>query len=220
MRIILAGTGRTLYYLCRTFISKGWRVSMINPRAEECRELAQRLKAVVVHGALADPILLEETGALGADAFLAVSSSDADNLVSCQLAALRFGIPRVLALVNDPDNEDVFRRLGVEAFCPTPTIAGLVEQRSALDGITNLVPVAGGAVNITELELPAGAPATEQPLGRLELPEESLVACLVREGRLILPAGTVEPRPGDRLIVVTLPANHGRVLSALLGPER
>ena len=220
MRIILAGTGRTLYYLCRTFISKGWRVSMINPRAEECRELAQRLKAVVIHGAPADPILLEETGALGADAFLAVSSSDADNLVSCQLAALRFGIPRVLALVNDPDNEEVFRRLGVEAFCPTPIIAGLVEQRSALDGIMNLLPVAGGAVNITELELPEGAPATEQPLGRLELPEESLVACLVREGRLILPAGTVEPRPGDRLIVVTLPGNHGRVLSALLGPER
>ncbi|MCX7021446.1 MAG: NAD-binding protein [bacterium] len=220
MRIILAGTGRTIYYLCRTFISKGWRVSVINPRAEECRELAQRLKAVVVHGAPADPILLEETGALGADAFLAVSSSDADNLVSCQLAALRFGIPRVLALVNDPDNEDVFRRLGVEAFSPTPIIAGLVGERSALDGIINLLPVAGGAVNITELELPAGAPATEQPLGRLVLPEESLVACLVREGRLILPAVTVEPHPGDRLIVVTLPGNHGRVLSALLGPER
>lgn len=65
---------------------------------------------------------------MGADVVLAITPNDQDNLVICQLAAIQFGVPRVLALANDPDNAAVFEKLGVSAFSTTQIVGSLIEQ--------------------------------------------------------------------------------------------
>jgi trk system potassium uptake protein len=217
MRVLIVGGGRTVYFLARSFLAKGHAVTVINRDPEECARLAGRLNITVVQGDGSDPTILEEAGAHGADAALAATPNGEDNLAICQLAGLQFGVPRTVALVNDPDNEEVFRKLGVKAFATTRMVASLIEQHAALDEITNLVPVGEGKVNITEVALKPDAPVIGRTLRDLDFPDGALIAVILRGEEAIVPRGSTDVRAGDRLVLVTLPDNHGKVLRIVTG---
>lgn len=217
MRVLIVGGGKTVYFLCRVFLSKGHRVTLINRNRDECVRVVRRLKVTVVHGDGSDPAILEDAGARGADTILAVTPNDEDNLAACQLAKLQFGVPNCVALVNDPDNEPVLQKLGITAFSTTRTIASMIEQRTALDEITNLIPVGEGKVNITELKLQADSPVVGKALRDVGLPPNSLVAVLLRSGEAVIPRGETDLRVGDRLVLITLPTNHGPAIRAITG---
>jgi len=217
MKVLVVGTGNIAYFLCRTVLSNGHSVTLIDQDREDCERIAGRIKATVLHGEGSDPAILEEAGARGADVVLAISAKDQDNLAVCQLARMQFEVPRAIALVNDPDNETVFGKLGVKAFASVRTIASMIEQRTGLDDVLNLIPAAEGKMNITEVKLPPSAPVAGMTLRAVALPPDCLVAVVMRNGDAVVPRGDTELRPGDRLVVITLPANHGAMLKALTG---
>lgn len=218
MKTLIVGGGKIVYFLARAFFSKGYNVTIINRKREECSWLARRLKATVVFGNATDPQILKEAQTSSMDAVLAVTPNDEDNLVVCQLAKLNFGIQRTLALVNDPDNEEVFQKLGVStAFSTTHIISSIIEQRTGLEEIVGLFSVAEGKVNVTEVILSENSPVLGKSLMELELPENSLVACILRNKKPIIPRGTTKLNMEDRLITITMPENHGEVLKFLTG---
>jgi trk system potassium uptake protein TrkA len=218
MNTLIVGGGKLVYFLSRTFASKGYQVTIVNRDKTECVWLARHLKATVVYGDGSDPRILEEAQAAGTDAVLAVTPNDEDNLAICQLARLRFNVPKTLALVNDPDNEEVFRKLGVTtAFSTTRLLSNLIEQKAAFEDITSLAPLADGKVNITEVILDEAAPVIGRALTDVGLPPDSLIAGIIRDEQPIIPRGITTLQARDRLIVITLPENHGRVLKMLTG---
>jgi trk system potassium uptake protein TrkA len=217
MHILIVGGQKVVYFLSRTFLSKGYQVTIINRDKEECTLLARRLKATVVFGDGSDPRILEDAEADAADALLAVTPYDQDNLVICQLAELCFHIPRRLALVNDPENEQVFSKLGITAVSTTRILSSLIEQRAGFEEIINLIPIDEGKVNLTEVVLHETSPVIGRPLRDIALPENSLVAYILRQAQPIVPRGPTILQTQDRLIVITLPENHGQVLRALTG---
>jgi trk system potassium uptake protein TrkA len=217
MRVIIVGGGKALYFLGRSFVSKGYEAVIVNRDAEECRRLSRQLAVEVICGDGSDERILEQAGARRADAVLAITPRDQDNLVVCQLAALQFGVPRTVALANDPDNVGIFERLGVPAFSTTHVLGSLIEQHAALDEITNLLPVGEGRVNVTEILLPAGAPVAGRRLKDVALPENALVAVVIRDGDPIVPRGDNDLRAGDAVVLITLPENHGAALRTITG---
>jgi trk system potassium uptake protein TrkA len=219
MKVIIAGSGKTLYFLCRNFISKGYEVTVIDHDKDECVQLARELKAIIIHGDASDSGILNEAGAMRADIILAVTSQDQDNLIICQLAAAQYGTPRVIAMANDPENTDVFRKMGVPAFSTTHIISGLIEQRASLEQIMNLYPIAEGRVNLTEILLESDSPVTGKLLKEIDLPENALVAVVIRDDHPIIPRGYNQLLVGDRVIVITLPENHGSVLKTFTGEK-
>lgn len=220
MKVLIVGGGKTLYFLCRNFTAKGYEVVIINRNHEECVQLARQLSATVVCGDSSDPRVLKEAGAMGADALLAITPNDQDNLVICQLASLQFGVPRAVALANDPENAEVFQTLGVSAFSTTPIIGSLIEQRASLEQITNLLPVAEGRVNVTEIVVDPGFPVAGRSLKDIELPENALVAVVIRDKEAIVPRGPTRLLAGDRVVLITLPENHGPALKAFTGEQK
>ncbi len=220
MRVILIGGGKTVYFLAKQFISKGYHLTIVNRDPAEAKMLSRQIRATVILGEGSDPAVLEEAGARRADVVLSLTPHDPDNLVACQIARQMYGVPRTIALVNDPENEEIFCQLGVTvAFSATRIIAILIEEQAGFEDITNLIPVAEGRVNVTELALREGAPAADKSLQELNLPGDSLVACIIREGQVIVPQGSSRLQVGDRLILITLPENYGAVLRILVGEE-
>lgn len=217
MKVIIVGGGQMLYFLCRKLTAKGYEVVIINRNRAECERLARQLSAMVIWGDGSDPRLLKEAGAMEADAVLAISPNDQDNLVICQLASVQFGVPRTVALANDPDNAEVFEKLGVSAFSLTHVASSLIEQRAALDQITNLLPVGEGRVNVTEIVLNADSPVAGKLLKGIDLPDNAVVAVVIRNNSPIVPRGANDLRAGDRVVLITLPENHGPVLKAFVG---
>mgnify|MGYP001170072029 CR=1 FL=1 len=212
MRVIIVGGGKPLYFLGRNIAAKGHEVVIVNRDQVECVNLARQLPATVVHGDGSDPAILEQAGARRADVVLAITPYDQDNLVVCQLASLQFGVPRTVALANDPDNVEIFQQMGVSAFSTTHIVGSLIEQRASLETITNLLPVGQGRVNVTEIVLEATSPVAGKQLKDINLPENALVAVIIRDNQPIVPRGGNDLRAGDRLVLMTLPDNHGLVL--------
>jgi trk system potassium uptake protein TrkA len=220
VNVIIVGGGKTVYFLARTFLSKGHVVTLVSRNKEDCVRLARRLKVAVTFGDGSSPTVLEEAGARSAQAVLAVTPNDQDNLVICQLATSRFAVPRAVALVNDPENEQVFKALDVPAFSVTPAIASLLEQQASLDEITNLVPIGEGKVNITEIVLKPDSPVVGKALREIDLPTDALITVVIRDGEPVIPRGYTELNAGDRVVLVTLPANHGPALRAITGEKK
>ena len=152
---------------------------------------------------------------------LALTGHDQDNLVACQLARQMYGVPRTVALVNDPENEEVFHKLGVTvAFSATRIIATLIEEQTGFDEILNLFPVAEGKIMVTEVVVGEDAPSVGQTLQLLDLPEGVLVAGILRQGELVVPRGTTELERDDRLIVMGKPSSYAAALRTLVGGEQ
>ena len=162
--------------------------------------------------------MLEDAGARQADVLVALTPEDQDNLIACQVARQMFGVPRVLALVNDPDNEEIFKRLGVtEAFSATHHRhaaggtggAGGSDQPAADGGRAH--PGGGGG------DRREGAGATKT-LQEFDLPADTLVAGIIR-GEMFTSRAQHRLYLGDKVILIGRPASFGEALRAVAGEE-
>jgi len=221
MRVLIVGGGKLVYFLSRAFIAKGYRVTIINRSSTECERLARRLHATVIQGDGTDPHVLEEAGIDVADTVVAVTHRDEDNLAIAQAAEHGFRVTRTLTLVSDPENEQVFRQLGVKGTISlTRIISYLIERRVETADIINILPIFEGKINLTELVLSQDCPAVGKNLQELEMPEGSLVSCVLRGEEALIPRGSTVLHEGDRLVLMTLPENHGQTLAVLMGARR
>jgi len=218
VKIIVVGGGRVVYFLSRSFLSKGHTVTIVNRDAEECQQFARRMNATVIHGDGSFPRILDDAGADDADVVLAITPRDEDNLIICQIAERRFGVLRTVAVVSNPDNEEVFPQLGVKNVVSiTRILSTLIEEQAGVDAVTSLLALGQGRVNITELELTRECPVLNRPLAEIPLPENALIGCILRENEVVVPHGATALSPGDRVVLITVPATHGKTVKMLTG---
>lgn len=221
MRIILIGGGETIqtvYHLARHFAEQGDQLTIVNPHADEAEMLSHRVRSTVILGDGSDPVALEQAGARRADILLSLTSHDPDNLVACQIAHRLYGVPRTMALVNDPDNERVFLDLGITmVFSATEIISAQIQAHTASADISCLSCVGQSRFHVTEFILRENAPAVGRAISSLDLPEDSLLAGIVRGGAAVVPKGDDRLEAGDLVVVVSLPESQGQALAVLNG---
>lgn len=219
MRIILIGGSKLAYFLTKQFAEKNYQTTIINSDLAEATVLSRNLKATVIHGEGSNPHTLSEAGAYQADVVLSLTTKDEDNLIACQIAQKEYGVPRTIALVNDPENRPIFEQLGVTvAFSATQIIASLIEQQTGTEEIRNLLPVAEGKVNVTEIAIQDDNQIVGKKIDDINLPDGTLIACILRQGEVIVPSGDNILNAKDRLVVIGLPENYGQLLR-ILGAE-
>jgi len=220
MKICIIGGGLLPYFLSRSLIAKGHTLTIINKNREECEWCARRLKAVFVQGDGTQPSVLQDAGSDGMDAVLAITPHDEENFLICRIVQSKYDIPYAFALLNDPDNEAIFRELGVSAvFSPTHIISNLIEQRVGYESITNLSPLADGKVNLTEIVLPASSPILGRKIQDLQLPQDCLIISLLRDDEVIIPRGDTQLCANDRIGMVSLPKSYSSLLAILTGEK-
>ena len=216
MKIILIGGSKLAYFLAKQFASKNYYTTIINDDYDEAKTLSRSLKATVIHGQGSDPATLVEAGAYQADVVLSLTTQDEDNLIACQIAQKEYGVPRTIALVNDPENQAIFEKLGISvAFSATQIIASLIEQQTATSDIQNLLPIAEGKVNVTEIALEADNPVVGKTINEISLPKGTLIGCIIRRGKVIVPNGNNSLQALDRLVVLGQPESYGELMRLL-----
>jgi trk system potassium uptake protein TrkA len=159
-----------------------------------------------------------EAGCSRADALIAVTGDDAKNLVICQLAKLRCHTPRVIARVNNPKNEIVFKALGIdETISSTRVLMSVIEQELPTGGFIPLMPLTGSLLELIEAEIAAGTPAAGKTIASLRLPSGAVVGGVVRRGKILHADDDTKLEVGDRVIVFAPTASENEVKKALFG---
>jgi len=192
--------------------------SIVTLNPVEARDLSRRLGCAVLEGDGTDPHVLEHAGAYRADALMALTPNDEDNLAICQIANRMYRVPRTIALVNDPENEEIFHKLNVSvAISATRILSILLEEQAGFEEISRIVSLAEGTVSVSEVILRENAPAVGNTIAAMELPEEALIGGIIREGKVMIPKGRTCLQAEDRLIVVATELSLDQTLRTLTG---
>jgi trk system potassium uptake protein len=207
MYIIVAGGGKVGFYLARELIAQGHEVLLIEKSGARCEVIAAELGNVVQRGNADEASVLAEAGTNRANVVVAVTGDDEDNLVICQVAKRRFKVPRVIARINNPKNEGIFRLLGIDAtVSSTDLILSVIEQEIPEQALVPLLRLRHADVEVVDITLPRDSSLDGVALRELRLPPESLIAFVIRGGESIFPTGTTTLRSGDEILALTRPA--------------
>jgi trk system potassium uptake protein TrkA len=218
MYVVVIGGGNVGYYLTKELLAAGHEVVMIEKDPARARLIADELGSIVVPNDGCEGRYQAEAGMGRADVVASVTGDDEDNLVACQVAKMRFNVPRSIARVNNPKNEHLFRQLAIdETVSPTRTILGVIEHEIPIHDLLHLAELEGGELQIVEAQLEADSPVVGKELRELTLPEGSYITVLIRNERAIAARPETRLLVGDRVLAVTSAEREAELRSLLIG---
>lgn len=218
MYAIIAGGGKVGFYLARELLDQGHEVLVIEQVSERADFIANELGNVVVRGNADEAATLAEAGAERADVVIAVTGDDEDNLVICQVAKKRFGTVRSVARINDPRNEVIFRLLGIDATInATEVLLSLLAHELPHANLVPLLRLRNTDVEVVEALVANDSEAANRPLGEFNLPEDSRITVLLRNGAAIFPSATTVILPGDEVVALTRSIHEARLRTLFSG---
>src|SRR5439155_5065118 len=112
--VLVIGGGKVGYYLTKELIDSGHEVVLMEKDRDRANQIADEVGSIVISHDGCEGKYLAEAGANRADIVAAVTGDDEDNLVICQMAKHHFDVPRTIARVHNPKNEELFKHLGVD----------------------------------------------------------------------------------------------------------
>ncbi|MFN2520204.1 MAG: TrkA family potassium uptake protein [Candidatus Limnocylindria bacterium] len=218
MYFVIAGGGEVGFHLARALLESGHEIMLIESDRRRAQFIEDELGSVVINASADEGRYQIEAGCQRADGVIAVTGDDAKNLVICQLAKYHCRVPRVIARVNNPKNEIVFKALGIdETVSSTRVLMNVIEQELPTGGFLPLMPLTGSHLEVIEAEVAAGTPAADRSIDALGLPEGAEVGGIVRAGAVLHADGHTVLAVGDRVIVLAPTLAEAEVRRALFG---
>jgi trk system potassium uptake protein TrkA len=220
VRVVISGAGAIGRHLASDLASRGHSVTLIeqNPEVlETAREWAPDVEHML--GDACEPWVLEKAQLSTADVVVAATGDDEDNLVTSLLAKQEYGVPRVLARVNHPNNEWLFtEQWGVDTpVSPPHILTAMVEEEVTVGDLVRLLPLERGRISIVELTVPSDSPTAGRPLYELRLPPDSAIVAILRDGHVVIPQPETVIADGDEVLALTVPESEGALRTSILG---
>src|SRR5919198_2788072 len=217
MFVLVVGGGKVGYYLTKELIESGHEVVLMEKDRVRAAQIVDELGSIVVPHDGCEGKYLGEAGSNRADIVAAVTGDDEDNLVICQMAKHHFDVPRTIARVNNPKNEELFRHLGVdEIISPTRMALGSIEQDIPVHELLHLAAL-DNELEIIEAQLQADSPAVGRTSQELVIPDACSLFAVVRNGKATKLDQALVLREGDKVIAIGRPDCEAPLRAQLIG---
>ena len=178
--IVIGGGGRIGYHLARILEGPRNHITIFERDSARCAILAEQLPhTTVLHGDATQLRLLEEERIGQADVYVAAMGDDEDNIISA-VEASELGTQKTMSVIQRTDYTRVVKKLGIDRTVSPREVAakqvlsfltyGPVLSRTSFSGI-----------EVIEVEVQKDSPATKYPLQELPLPEQCLIAGIMRD---------------------------------------
>ena len=201
--ILIIGGGHLGYYLAKALLSAGNEIVIVERDKTTADNLLQELKDCVVVGDATEISVLDNAGAGRADIVVTTTGYDEDNFTIAIIAKKRFGVPKTVARLRDPNNEAIFKKFGIdETVCSTSVILNLLEQQIDSQAIIPITALDKGNIEVVELKLDEYSPAIGVLIRDLGLPEGNLIISIIRGETSIIPKANSLLAVDDELILL------------------
>ena len=220
MFIIVAGAGKVGYHLARALVADH-EVLILELDQGRVDFVAEELGSdVIMQGDACDAATMERAGMERADLVAAVTGDDEDNLTVCQIAKAKFSVPRAVARINNPQNETLFRRLGIDStVSATNLIMAHIEQELPWRGLIPLVTLRGRSLEVVEVRVPSEARIVGHRVSEALLPQGSLICLIIDpDGNPRVPSGDTSIHADDIVLAVTNVESEESLRNALTSP--
>ena len=218
MYIIVAGGGKVGSNVMRSLLQMGHEVTLIEQRRDRFERLEAEFGHIPILGDATEIFVLERAGiARPPDLVVAVTGDDEDNLVISQISKDGYGVPKVIARVNDPRNQEYFDLLGItQTVCATSGILGLVEHEVPAHGLVRLLDLRTEGLALVEVQIETDSPVAGKPVSALALPEGSRLLTVLREGQAEIDVETTVLQAGDQVLAIVQPGKEEALRGVLL----
>ena len=210
MKVIIVGAGEVGFHIAKRLASENKDVVVIDRNPAVLQRILDHMDVQVLEGSGCSPLVLREAGVAKADMLLAVTDSDEINLMACTFAKmLAPGLTKLARIRNDEYTaygEQLAREIGIGLIInPEVEVVRTIEHMLRAPGAVDISDLAGGRIKI------AGTWITkDNPLAGLTLEElrrkagdmPLIVAAIVRDDKVIVPAGSDEICDGDLVYFV------------------
>jgi trk system potassium uptake protein TrkA len=215
--IIIIGCGNVGFHLTRALLYAGHEVLVVEQNAQKHAHVVNELGSVSICGDGSEWSVLEEAGAARADALIAVTGSDASNLMACQVAKYHFRRPKTIALIDNPENHSLFEALGVNVIVShINMILTHVEEELPDHPLVHLLEIQGSERRLVAIHVPPDAQVIGKSLGSVDLPPGVLIPLLIpADGEPALPIGDRIFHPHDKVIAVASASAETLLLDVL-----
>lgn len=205
MNVIIVGGGYTGVYLAKLLLENHCSVKVLEYRAKVFEKLKKDLpEEYIVNGSGTDPDVLEAVGITAADVFVSVTDEDEVNLVASTIAKFEFGVPRVIARVNNPKNAWMFNAsMGVDnAVNQADLMAHLIIEGIDMKNMMTLLRVNRGTASIIQVHVAEGAKAAGKRIRDLDIPEKAVIISVFRGKESLIPHGDTAVQAGDDVLAL------------------
>lgn len=221
MYIVVVGAGKVGYHLTRSLLAEGQEVLVIEKDAVKVDRIITELGGTAIQGDGAEVATLDLAGVERADVIAAVTGHDEDNLIIAQVAKLRFNVPRTVARVNNPRNEFIFSKLGIDAtVSATQVILSVIQQEIPTHSLVHLLTLQEGGIEFLQLQLSESSPVSGKEMRVVDLPQDTAVPLLIRAGQPLVVREDTVLQPDDRLIAVSTTSQEQVLRDHVLGVDR
>lgn len=212
MKIVVAGGTHQAEYIVHMFHTRGNNLVIINPSKAEAEKLVERERVSVYIGQPWKSFVLEEARAHDADIFIALCDKDTDNYAACQLAKKSFNARKVICVVNNPNNVELYKSLGLDSvISSTYLLADSVKSESSVEDIVKAISLENNRVVMIEAVLLSRFSICGKSLAEANFPKYAAISCILRGSEVIIPNGQVVFQPKDKLMMTCAPADQKRL---------
>jgi trk system potassium uptake protein len=221
MFVLVVGGGKVGTNVTRTLRGLNHEIVLIEQDERRYESLEDEFQHEALYGDGTELHVLEQAGIKRPpDIVVAVTGDDEDNMVICQLAKERYGVPKVVARVNDPRNHELFDLLGISpTVSATSMVMALIEHEVPEHELVHLLELRKENLEIVEVEVVRGAKADGKRIEELSLPEETRLISVMRDGQAEIAVGATELRAGDQVLAVLKPGRENELRQVLLKPS-
>lgn len=206
---LIIGGGTIAYYLARRLLQSGISTKIIEANLERCEELSELLpKATIIHGDGTDQNLLLQEGLSNADGFAALTGMDEENIF-LSLFAKEVSNAKTITKVNRIKFTNVLDTLNLDSIMyPRLITADLITKHvrsvgnSVGSNVETLYRLEDGKAEALEFVIRENASVVDIPLSQLHIKRNILIACIYRNGNVIIPGGQDSIQVGDSVIVI------------------
>lgn len=218
MNALLISESKSAGFIIRSLIGRGHQITLISKDRNLCQCLSDTFEIQSVFGDAEQVSVLEQADIINRDLVVAMHENDAENLVACELAKSAFRVKMTIASVNNPANIPFFLQSGIDrCISEADFLNELISKENIGNSISQYLPHADREIVVKEVVLDAKSSAVNKKLWEIPLPPQSLIGCILRNGKAIVPQGNTECKEKDRVILVASVDALEETLSILAG---
>lgn len=208
--VFIVGGGKISVYLTAILEKMKMRVKIVEMSEKRCRLVSEMMpRTTVICGDGTDQELLESERMSAADAFVALTDRDEDNLI-ISLYAMQQGLHKVVTKCNRQNYTGIARAVGLDSVI-SPKLITAAQILQLVRGMQNsqgsvmntLYRIADGTTEAMEFTVGPSTRHLNVPLRDLHLHKGILIAVIMRDGEIIIPEGSSCIQEGDSVIIIS-----------------
>ena len=203
-RALIVGGGRLGYRMALALEDQeGVSCKIIEKDQRRCEFLADRLnKAVVLHGEGSDQDLLAEENVGDMDVIITLTNDEETNILA-SLLARRMGARKCITRISKFSYFPLMQTIGIEqVVSPRLSAISSILQHVRQGKVLSAMSIKGEQAEVLEAVAMDTSAIVSKPLKDLKFPKDALVAGIMRQDQVIIPAGDTVILPDDRVIIV------------------